>query len=508
MEQIKKILARLSLAQKLSIAAVSLLMAAALFGVAQWRREGDFKPLYTGLAAEDAGAVVQKLKESGTEYRLSENGSTVLAPSGKLAELRLQLATMGLPKSGRMGFELFDKTSFGMTDFAEHVNYRRALEGELERSIVSLTEVERARVHLTFQKESVYLEAREPAKASVVIGLRAGAQLSSQNVMAVCNLLASAVEGLAPEAVSVVDTRGNLLNRPRKAGGEDLAGSEASLEYRDTVEKGLLAKIQATLEPLLGADRFRASVAAECDFSSGEQSEETFDPARSVMVSSQKSEDIAPVSMAGAGGLPGTASNLPHPPARPAGGSSSPSHRTEEINYQSSRSVRHVKLPQGEFKRVSVSLLLDQDVRWEGKPAHQVLIPPSAEKLKTIRDLVAGVIGFKAERGDQLIVETLPFEATLHSDPPSPAGPASPLATPADRVPAWLRTPKGMGVAGGGAILLLVLAVFGLRRLRGRPAPSVAVLAALPPGLESAPVMIDGDSTAKKMQAQLSGQAD
>ena len=195
-----------------------------MFGFAHWRHEGDFRPLYTGLAAEDAGAVVQKLKETGTEYRLSDNGSTVLAPSARVAELRLQLAAGGLPKSGRMGFELFDKTSFGVTDFAEHVNYRRALEGELERSIVSLAEVERARVHLTFPKESVYLEARQPAKASVVLGLRPGAQLSPQNVMAVCNLLASAVEGLAPEAVSVVDTRGNLLNRPRKSGRRRAGG--------------------------------------------------------------------------------------------------------------------------------------------------------------------------------------------------------------------------------------------------------------------------------------------
>ena len=174
---------------------------------------------------------------------------------------------------------LFDKTNFGVTDFAEHVNYRRALEGELERSIISLAEVERARVHLTFPKESVYLEARQPAKASVILGLRTGAQLSPQNVMAVCNLLASAVEGLVPEAVSVVDTRGNLLNRPRKSAGNDgLEVSEANLEYRQQVEKDLLAKIQSTLEPLLGRDRFRAAVSADCDFSSGEQSEESFRP--------------------------------------------------------------------------------------------------------------------------------------------------------------------------------------------------------------------------------------
>ncbi|HTT62633.1 MAG TPA: flagellar basal-body MS-ring/collar protein FliF [Bryobacteraceae bacterium] len=509
MEQMKKILARLSLTQKLSIAVTAVLVAAALIGFSQWRRERDFRPLYTGLAAEDAGAVVQKLKETGTDFRLSANGSTVLAPSERLAELRLQLAASGLPKSGRMGFELFDKTSFGMTDFAEHVNYRRALEGELERSMISLAEVERARVHLTFPRESVYLEARQPAKASVVLGLRPGARLSSQNVMAVCNLVASAVEGLAPEAVSVVDTRGDLLNRPRKSGSDDgLEGSEANLEYREMVEKSMLAKIQSTLEPLLGADRFRATVSAECDFSSGEQSEETFDPARSVMVSSQKSEDIAPAALAG--GVPGTASNLPHPPARTAGGMSGASRRTEEINYQSSRQVRRVKLPQGEVKRVSVSLLLDQDVRWDGKPPHlqQVLIPPSAEKLKAIRDLVAGVISFKAERGDQLIVETLPFEATLHSEPPLPETRPTGPAAPAPPLPAWLRTPKGMGAAAGAALLLLVLAGLGLRRIGRRAAPSATVPSALPEGARGAPALPGGETVEQKIQAHLGGQAD
>jgi len=508
MEQIKKLLARLSLAQKLSLGVVALLVVGGLAVFSQLRHEGDFRPLYTGLSAEDAGAVVQKLKESGTEFRLSESGTTVLAPSARLAELRLQLAASGLPKSGRMGFELFDKTSFGATDFAEHVNYRRALEGELERSIGSLAEVERARVHLTFPKESVYLESRQPAKASVVLGLRPGAQLSAQNVQAVCNLLASAVEGLAPEAVSVIDTRGNLLNRPRKSGGDaGLESSEANLEYREAIEKSLLSKIHSTLEPLLGTDRFRATVSAECDFTSGDQSEESFDPSRSVMVSSQKSEDVAPAFQTA--GVPGTASNLPNPPARPAGAASGASRRTEEINYQSSRLVKRVKLPQGELKRVSVSLLLDQDVRWEGKAPHlqQVLVPPSPDKLKVIRDLVAGVIGLQPDRGDQLIVETLPFEATLHSEPPAPPpGPGAPPAAPAGRMPAWLHTPKGIATVAGGAIVLLALAVVGMRVLRRRPAGAVTSRAALPSADKNgSPEQIE--SMEKAMEEKMASQA-
>jgi flagellar M-ring protein FliF len=225
------------------------------------------------------------------------------------------------------------------------------------------------------------------------------------------------------------------------------------------------------------------------------------------MVSSQKSEDVAPGALGG--GMPGTASNLPHPPARTAGGVAGASRRTEEINYQSSRQVRHTKLPQGELKRISVSLLLDQDVRWEGKPPHlqQILIPPSVEKLKTIRDLVAAVISFKAERGDQLIVETLPFEATLHSEPPPPVPAPAPDA-PASRLPAWLHTPKGMGAVAGGTILLLVLVAVGFRRLRRGSRQSAGLQTALPVASESLPSLPDGDLVEQKMQAKLGGQAD
>ena len=279
MEQLRKLFANLSVAQRILILAASLAVGASLFAFTRWRRESDFRPLYTTLASEDAGAVVQKLKEGGVEYRLSENGSTVLVPSAKLAEMRLEMAAAGLPKSGRIGFELFDKTNFGATEFVEHINYRRALEGELERTVMSLAEVEQARVHVTFPKESVYLESRQPAKASVVVKIRPGTQLSPQNVIAIEHLLASAVEGLAPEAVSVLDVRGNLLSRTHAAGAADGgASSDRLLEARQSIERDLIAKISSTLEPLLGPEKFRAGASVECDFTSGEQSEEIFRP--------------------------------------------------------------------------------------------------------------------------------------------------------------------------------------------------------------------------------------
>jgi flagellar M-ring protein FliF len=420
MDQFRKLISGLSFIQRISIVAVAALVVAGLLTFAHFRHESDFHPLYTGMAPEDAATVVQKLKESAVEFRLGDNGATVLVPAAKLAESRLALAAAGLPKSGRIGFELFDKNNFGATEFVEHINYKRALEGELERSVMSLAEVEQARVHLTLPKESVFLDQQEPAKASVMVKLRAGAQISPQNVTAVTNLVASAVEGLAPEAVSLLDMDGNLLSKPHRtaaANGSEITAE--SLEVRQQIEHALVTKINATLEPLLGANRFRAGASVDCDLTSGEQQEETLDPSKSVMLSSQKTEEGAdrPVS----GGVPGTASNLPNPPNNSQNKTTNGiARRTENITYQTSRTVRTTRIPQGVVRRMSLAVLLDQTVQWEGDGAakKKVLVPPAPETIKTIRDLVAGVTGFDEQRGDQLIVESLPFESSLDALPP------------------------------------------------------------------------------------------
>src|SRR5438270_1466351 len=182
--------------------------------------ERDFKPLFTGVVAEDAGPLLAKLRESGAEYRLADNGTTVMVPSGRVAELRIEMASAGLPKSGRIGFELFDKTNFGASEFTEQVNYQRAVEGELERSVMSIREVELARVHITPAKDSLYVESRQSAKASVLVKLKRAGTLTSQNVAAIAQLAASAVPGLSADQVSVVDTNGTLLSRPRPHSGD------------------------------------------------------------------------------------------------------------------------------------------------------------------------------------------------------------------------------------------------------------------------------------------------
>ena len=514
MDQFKKLYTDLSATQRITIVLAAIAVGAGLLSFARWRRESDFRPLYTSLASEDAGAVVQKLKETGVEYRLSENGSTVLVPSAKVSEVRLELASAGLPKSGRIGFELFDKTNFGATEFVEHVNYRRALEGELERTVMTLAEIEQARVHVTFPKESVYLEARQPAKASVVVRLHPGAQLVPQNVTAIEHLVASAVEGLAPESVSVLDVQGHLLSHPRAAPSAD--GTESGdriLEIRQSMERDLVAKINSTLEPLLGADKFRAGASVECDFTSGEQSDEIFDPNRSVMVSSQKSEDTT--NNGGAAGVPGTASNLPRPPAKPAAALAGTSRRTESIAYQSSRTVRHTKMPEGTLKKMSLAVLVDQTVRWEGAGSkmHRVLEQPSAETLKTIRGLVAAATGFSADRGDQLIVETLPFESTLSLEPPSANAAPKPAGGTAVNLPPWLARYLDnrwilIGVTLAVGFVLSLLRRLIVRLFRGKKQAAAEVPPALPSAQEALQAQLNAQNLAQaeldaKVQAQI-----
>ncbi len=476
MDQMKRLLDSLTLKQKVWTGVVALVSMLLLYGLVHWQEESDYKPLYTDLAPDDAGAVLAKVREAGVPYRLAQGGTSVLVPSAQVAEVRLQLAAAGIPKSGRIGFEIFDKTNFGASDFTEQVNFHRALEGELERSVMAINGVQEARVHITFAKDSIFTEQREAAKASVLVKLRPGVTLQPQNVVAITHLLGSAVEGLSPDAVSVVDMRGNLLSRPRPAASaEDGTPSPEALEYRQAMERDLTGKIASTLDPLLGNGHFRSGVSAECDFSSGDQSEETFDPTKSVMTSSQKTEDVSGGTTSA--GVPGTASNLPRPTSRPGAGRQPTARRTENISYQTSRTVRRIHLPQGTLKRLSVSVLVDYDVRWQGTgaTAKRIVATPSADRLKSIHDLVAAAIGLNVPRGDQLVVEALPFESTLNPELPE----APPSAKKPSGLPAWLdnlvQNRSGLLLNVGGGIFVLLLGLIAILFLRRR-APAAATM--------------------------------
>jgi flagellar M-ring protein FliF len=507
MNQLKQIYDRLSWTQRIWIVIAVAGVIGGMAWVNHWNDERDFKPLFSGLADEDAGALVTKLREGGVEYRLASGGSTILVPSDKVAEARLQMASAGLPKSGRIGFELFDKANFGASEFTEQVNYHRAIEGELERSVMSIREVETARVHLTLAKDSLYTEARQPAKASVLVKLRHASALSPQNIAAICQLTASAVPGLSADQVSLVDTAGNLLNRPRPTSADGTEGSEASLDYRKSIEQGIQNKIASTLEPLLGPDHFRIGVSAEVDLTSGEQSEETFDPTKSVMTTSQRTEDGP--ALTASSGIPGTPSNLPHPASKPATGVSNYARHTENISYQTSRIVKHTRLPQGGVKKLSLSILVDHSLRWDGQK--RIVEPPSAEKLKVIHDLVAATTGLDPARGDQLVVNAFPFESTLTAEPTAVAPGAAPVA--ASPLPPWLQKLMGqknftiIAGVGAGAMLVLVvgfLMVVSKIRTKKRMQAEAAALAIEAAKAAEGPTVA---SAQKDLETRMAGQA-
>lgn len=466
MNQLVRIWNSLTMAQRISLAAAPVVIFALSMALLHWKREGDFRTLYSSLAPEDAVAVTQKIREAGIEFRLDETGSAVSVPSAKLAEVRLALAGAGLPHTGRIGFELFDKTNLGASDFAEQVNYRRALEGELERTVGTLSEVAQARIHLTFAKESVFLDSRQPAKATAVLKLRRENRLSQTNVVAIANLIASAVDGLAPESVAIVDSSGRLLNRPRNGEDNEARAAEANFDYRRQLESELLSKINQSLEPLLGAGKFRAGLNVECDFTTSEESEETYDSSKSALTQSQSTEESN--SIAGSAGTPGTASNLPRSPERQTANASGIFRRTESMSYLPGKSVRHTVAPKGTIRRLSAAVLVDHGTRWTGSgtKARRTLIAPSPEVLKAVREVVASVTGYNEQRGDQITVEALPFESTLNAEPPMTA-----QQSPVQKLPFDYRQPLLLGIAAGSILLFGAMLFMIMRR---KPAPAAA----------------------------------
>ena len=459
MNQLTRIWNSLSITQRISLFVVPLVLIGAAFSFLRWKHDSAFRTLYSGLAPEDAAAVTTKMREAGIEYRLDETGASILVPNERLAEARLALAGAGMPRSGRIGFELFDRTNLGASDFAEQVNYQRALEGELERTVALLSDVESARIHLTFARESVFLDTRQPGKATVVLRLKRPGQISGSSVAAVANLVASAVEGLSPESVSIIDGNGRLLNRPRSSDTGEARTAAADLGYRQNLESDMLQRINSSLEPLLGAGKFRAGVSIDCDFTATDENEEVWDSTKSAVLTSQTTEESnGSITTAG---VPGTLTNLPRPPARSAGSGSGLTRRTENFSYQPGHLVRHTVAPRGAVRKVYASVLVDQTVRWEGTGAKaaRILVPPPAEVLKGVRDIVASIAGYDEKRGDQLTVETLPFETTLAVEAPGPA------AKPVAPVPGFdLKQPA---VIGGVALAVLLASIAFLLLRRG-----------------------------------------
>ena len=413
--QVAQFARELTLRQKALLAGGTGLVAVVLFFFVRMMSSPDMKPLVTGMQAQDAQALTSKLSSRNIHYSLSPDGTSISVPADQLDQARLETASEGVPHSGRMGFELFDKPNWAGSDFSEKVNYQRALEGELERTIQTLRSVDAVRVHLVLPQDSVFVDREAAAKASVVLRVR-GARLEPDAQAAIANLVAGAVERLRPENVSVIDAD---TNRPLNdvAGGDPVTGGK----YEDQ----LAAHLLKTLEAVAGRDRVRVSVHLERDLTSGEETQETYDPNTAVALTMQRSEERSGAGTVG--GIPGTASNVPN-----AGGQGlvkattedgSQSSKSESGTYAVNRLVRHTVLPAGRVRKLTAAVLVDDAVetRSDNGKSVEVRRKRSPEEIEQIEELARASLGIDAARGDSLSVQSLSFQADHVEVPPAPS---------------------------------------------------------------------------------------
>ncbi len=419
---VRRLTATLTTRQLVTLGATFAAVVAVVVGFAYWVNAPSYTLLYTDLDPESANAVVARLKGAGVPYRLGAGGRSVDVPESRIDELRLDLASQGLPTTGRIGFEVFDRTAFGTTEFLEHVNYQRGLEGELARTIGTITEVASARVHIALARDSLFARDTRQAKASVVLKLRNNRPLAPSTVAGIAGLVAGSVESLRPESVMIVDTFGRPLSEePRDE--DPLSGLH--LERQQELERSMTARVVALLEPVVGPGRVRVNISARLENQSQEETEERWDPVN-VLRSRQSSTDQAAVSAAQ--GVAGARANLP-PDTSTGATAPAPAaplmagRTTETANYEVSKLTRHTIAPGGQLARLSVAVIVD-DERTVSKDAEGHAQPSStprnAETLERIRGIVSAAVGLDPARGDQITVENITFEdAPMADEPPS-----------------------------------------------------------------------------------------
>jgi flagellar M-ring protein FliF len=433
-----------------------------------WSTSPSYRVLFTNLSDRDGGAIIAQLSQMNIAHR-SADGGTILVPADKVHEARLKLASQGLPKGSVVGFEIMETQKFGVTQFQEQVNYQRALEGELARSIQALAPVANARVHLALPKQSGFLRERQPPTASVLLQLHAGKALDRAQVAGIVHLVSASVSELNPKNVSVVDQHGNLLASERSgAAGLDAA----QLDYVATIETNTIKRIEDILEPIVGRGNVRAQVTADVDFSQIEQMAETYGPNQGAdakaAIRSQSSAESSTPGPATPQGVPGALSNQPPvPPTAPINGQAAPlnanqpgaatgnSTRREAVtNFEIDKNVRHTKQAIGQVRRLTAAVVVNHKSVPGANGAAATLAPLAEQEMQNIKALVREAMGFSEQRGDSLNVVNAPF--------------SQPEFAPVEPVPFW-KQPDVIALAkeAGKAALFLMLTmivVFGVVR--------------------------------------------
>jgi len=380
---------------------------ALVLGLAWWVQRPVYRPLFTNLAQGDAAAIVAALRDDKVPYRLEDGGRAVLVPAERLYELRLSLASRGLPEGGGVGFEIFDRQSLGQTDFLQHLNFQRALQGELSRTIAELSGVETARVHLALPERSLFVAQDRRPSASVVVTLAQGRTLAQGQIDGIVHLVAASVEGMVPEAVTVVDAGGRILTAERDAPLETGLSAQA-LEYQQAIERAAEERVQTMLATVVGRDKVTARVSARLDFARAERTEERYDPDGAVVKQSHTTREET-TGASQAGGAAGAQSNLTNDPAAIAAGDGpKSSRRDEQQTWEISKIVSRTVAPVGAVQQLSVAVLVDGTYSEEN--GQRTFVPRPQEELDRLGELVKSAIGLDETRGDRISVSSAPFQ--------------------------------------------------------------------------------------------------
>ncbi|MDP3539408.1 MAG: flagellar basal-body MS-ring/collar protein FliF [Azonexus sp.] len=449
MERLRGAFNRLGDQQKIIFMVAVAAMVAVIVGTILWSRQPDWKVLFSNLTEKDGGAIVAILEAQNIQHRYSDNGA-LLVPSQRVHEVRLKLASQGLPRGGMVGFELLENQKFGTSQFAEQVNYQRGLEGELSRTISSIGAVQTARVHLAIPKPSVFVREEQKPTASVMLNLYPGRALDNGQISGIAHLVSSSVPQLPIGNVAIIDQNGALLSQ-LKSKLTEVGLDPTQLKYVREIEDGIIKRIDEILKPMLGAENYKVQVAADLDFSQNEQTAESYRPnntPESTSIRSKQSNESASVNQA-AGGVPGALTNQPPvpatapltqpatgttltPPAKPgdiqgridASGITAPlnaagqpvsTSKNATINYELDKTVRYTKQAIGDIRRLSAAVVVNhrKEIGKDGKPATK---PLAEAEMKQINELIREAMGFNKERGDTISIANAPFTAVDRSD--------------------------------------------------------------------------------------------
>ncbi len=403
LSQLRKVFNALSPSKRVSIVAVALIAAVSVAAFVVYINQKEYKTLYSNLSAEDAGAITARLKEKKVPYKVALSGNTISVPAEQVSELRFDMAVSGLPVGGGVGFEIFDNRRFGDTEFVQQLNYQRALQGELSRTINDLDEIQQSRVHIVIPRQSLFIEKQVKPTASVVLKFKAGKRLRPSQVEGIARLVSSGVEGLNPEEVMIVDSSGNILSTA-KTGSQLSKQTDSQIEFQRNMENNLAGRIQTMLEKVVGKDKIVARVSASLDFKVTEKTEETYDPEEPVMRSVHRKSELSKNALSGG-------ESTVNPINGPQGNAAGLEHeKTDEtVNYEINRVVSKTVMPVGEMKRLSVAVLVDGIYSKNDKNVEEFR-PRSKKELEILEGLVKRSVGFDVQRGDQIVVSSVPFK--------------------------------------------------------------------------------------------------